>query len=124
MSKENSPVVQGLALIIGWTLITPLFDDIQDTIGNSFLYHPVALWLCIVALVYSQNGDFFAGVIVVIIYESFKGLWKLVKPEPPYIGQLRKLIHRMKNEGLQLSDNDIAFLNSITPTNVNVRRVT
>lgn len=118
----SNAVTQGITLVIAYTLLTPLFEDIQDSFGNAFIYHPFALWLCIVTLVYTQTENWTAGIIVVAVYEAVKFAWKRVNPEEPYIGQLRKLLHRLQHKNLKLSDNDIKFLNNITPEYVSVSR--
>lgn len=120
----SNAVTQGISLVIAYTLLTPLFDDIQDSFGNAFLYHPFALWLCIITLVYTQTENWTAGTIVVAVYEATKYAWRKLNPEAPYIGQLRKLLHRLQQKDLKLSDNDIKFLNNITPEYVSVSRKT
>lgn len=119
VSKKE--LLAGLSVVIGYCIMNPLMEEIQDTFGKSFLYHPVALWICIITLVYTQTTNWSAGILVVVIYEVSKSLWKMLSPEPPVVGQLRKLIHRVQN-GEQLSDNDIKFLDTITPANVKISK--
>jgi hypothetical protein len=115
------PLISGISIVLAYTIIDPLMEDIQDTFGKGFLYHPFAIWLCIVMLVYTQTSSFRTGIAVVLIYELCKGLWKAVKPEPPRVGKLRKLLHRVQNDE-PLSDRDVRFLDDITPRDVKVAR--
>ena len=111
----------GLSVFLAYTLMDPLIEDLQDTFGKSFLYHPFTLWLCITLLVYTQTDSLTVGIVICVIYEAFKALWRLVTPEPPRVGQLRKLLHRVQN-GEKLSDRDLEFLNKVTPEDVKVTR--
>lgn len=123
MSVSISPSVkQGISVVVAYTLLQPLFEDIQDSFGNAFLYHPAALWLCIITLVYSQTSDIKAGIVVVVLYEVVKAMWKRWHPEPPYIAKLRKLLHRLQNDKQAVSESDVTFLNSITPDDVEVTK--
>jgi hypothetical protein len=118
---SSSKVIDGLAVILAYTMLDPLMEDVQDTFGKSLLYHPMALWICMVTLVYTQTSSLLTGVIIVIIYESVKAIWRTFTPEPPVVGQIRKLLHRVQN-GEKLSDNDISFLDKVTPPDVKVQR--
>lgn len=115
-------VTQGMSVLLAYTLMTPLVEDMQDTFGNAFMYHPVTLWICIVTLVYCQTMSWKAGLIVVLLYEMTKSVWRSLNPDPPYIGQVRKLLHRLQDKKTKLSDNDIKFLDTITPSDVVVAR--
>ncbi len=117
----NHSVLAGAAAVLAWTMMDPLVSDLQDTFGKGFLYHPFALWLCIVMIVHTQTNDFKAGVLVVVGYELLKVVWRSFKPEPPAVGNLRKLLHRVQNNH-SLSDADVDFLNDITPRDVAVSR--
>lgn len=119
---KSEKVAQGLSIVLAYTLMTPLIEDIQDTFGNAFLYHPVTLWLCITTLVYTQTNSIPSGLLVVVMYETLKAVWRNFRPDPPYIGQVRKLLHRLQDKNAKLSDHDLQFLDSITPSDVTVKR--
>jgi hypothetical protein len=123
MISLRSSVGQGLTALVAWTLINILYEDVQDTFGNAFLYHPITYWICIFTLVYLHTEDAGAGIMVVAIYEIVKSAWKTVNPDPPLIGKVKKLLHRLQNPNTKLSDNDITFLNSITPSDVTITKV-
>jgi hypothetical protein len=114
-------LLSGFAVVLAYTMIDPLMEDLQDTFGKSLFYHPVSLWVCITTLVYTQTSSVKTGVLVVAIYEGVKALWRLFKPEPPELGRLKKLLHRVQNKE-DLSDSDLAFLNSHTPNDITVSR--
>ena len=122
MSGRSEEIAQGLSIVLAYTLMTPLIEDIQDTFGNAFLYHPVTLWICITTLVFTQTSSVQAGILVCILYELTKVVWRRLNPEPPYIGQLRKLLHRLQDKNAKLSDHDIQFLDSITPKDITIKR--
>ncbi len=117
----NHPVLAGSAAVLAWTMMDPLVSDLQDTFGKGFLYHPVALWLCIIMIVHTQTSDFKAGIMVVVVYELVKAVWRTYKPIPPVLGSMRKLLHRVQNNE-PLSDADVTFLNRITPKDIAVTR--
>lgn len=118
---STSKLLDGIAVFLAYTMLDPLMEDIQDTFGKSMLYHPLALHLCLLLLVYTQTQSFKTGAIVIALYEAAKWIWRQLTPEPPLVGKVRKLLHRVQNEE-KLSDNDIAFLNDITPDDVSVKR--
>jgi hypothetical protein len=105
----SNKFMAGLSVFLAYTIMNPLMEDIQDTFGKPVLYHPLSLWLCIITLVYTQTSSIAVGVAVATLYEVLKMIWRTVAPEPPIVGQLRKLLHRVQN-GEALSDNDVAFL--------------
>lgn len=117
----TSNVLQGISVLLAYSMLDPLIEDLQDTFGKSVMYHPLSLWICIVTLVYTQTQSWSVGIIVVMMYEVIKALWRMIAPQPPVIGQVRKLLHRLQN-GEKLSDSDISFLNKITPPDVHVDR--
>jgi hypothetical protein len=117
----KSPVISGLSTVLAYTLLDRLVDDLSDTFGKSFLYHPFSVWACIVMLVHSQTNSFKAGFVIVLLYETAKNMWRSLQPEPPALGRLRKLLHRLQNNE-RLSNSDVSFLNSITPADVDVSR--
>ncbi len=122
LKEITSPkLISGVAVLVAYCLLDPLINDIQDTIGKPILYHPIAIWVCLILLIYSQTQSLATGVAIVFIYEAFKIVWRQFRPEPPMIGQLRKLLHRLQ-AGIPLSDSDVAFLDSITPNNVTVAK--
>ena len=116
-------VLSGVSVLLAYSMLDTVMEDLQDNFGKAFLYHPFSIWLCIVMLVHTQTGNFRAGISVVLLYEIAKYLWKTIQPEPPMLGKLKKLLHRIQN-GEKLSDADISFLNNITPEDVNVTRKT
>ena len=118
---DGKKLIAGLSVFLAYTMLDPLMEDIQDTFGKPLLYHPVAIWVCLIMLVYTQTSSFATGVVVVAIYELVKMIWRAFTPEPPVVGQIRKLLHRVQN-GAQLSDSDISFLDRITPSDVKIRR--
>ncbi len=115
--------VKGLSLIFAYIMVDPLVKEINDTFGSTFLYHPFAVWLTISSLVYANTDNVPASLIAVFLYELAKVLWKIVRPQPPEVVKLRKLIHRAQNKE-PLSAKDIEFLNDVTPKDVKVQRVT
>jgi len=114
-------LLQGISVLLAYTMMDPLMEDLQDTFGKAFLYHPVSLWICIITLAYTQTESWTVGVFVVVIYEFAKFIWRTIQPEPPTVGKLRKLLHRVQNNK-ELSDNDINFLDTVTPQDVKVSR--
>lgn len=110
-------LAQGIAVVLAYTLIDPLTEDIQDTFGKSLFYHPASLWIVIILLVYTQTASLTTGITVVLLYELLKFIWRGISPEPSTVGQTRKLIHRLQNK-TPLSDSDVLFLNKITPDNI------
>lgn len=114
-------LAQGVAVVLAYTLIDPLTEDIQDTFGKSLFYHPAALWAVIILLVYTQTESLTTGITVVLLYELLKVIWRSVSPEPSSVGQTRKLIHRLQNKS-PLSSSDILFLNNITPDDIFVTK--
>ena len=121
LDVSGSKLLQGVSVLLAYTMLDPLMEDIQDTFGKPLFYHPVSLWVCIITLVYTQTSCISTGILVVIIYEMIKGIWRTFTPEPPVVGQIRKLLHRVQN-GEKLSDNDILFLDKVTPSDVKVQR--
>ena len=117
----HTKIFHGISILIAYTMINPVIEDLQDVLSKPVLYHPLSIWICIVMMVYLETRDISTGIITVIIYEIVKILWRQLKPEPPIIGNLRKLIHRIQNEK-PLSDDDILFLNKITPKDVKIMR--
>ena len=118
---NTDKLFSAVSVLLAYTMIDPLMEDIQDTFGKALLYHPMALWICIIMLVDTQTSSLSTGVVMVVIYESVKAIWRTITPEPPLVGQVRKLLHRVQN-GDKLSDNDIAFLDRVTPKDVMVTR--
>ena len=118
---NTDKLFSAVSVLLAYTMIDPLMEDIQDTFGKALLYHPVALWICIIMLVYTQTSSLSTGIVMVVVYESVKAIWRTITPEPPLVGQVRKLLHRVQN-GDKLSDNDIAFLDRVTPKDVMVTR--
>lgn len=116
-AKLMSETIKGLSLIFAYIMIEPLVKEIQDTFGSSFIYHPIAVWLTLFSLVYVNTDSVYASVTVIIVYELIKMLWTFISPSPPHVSKLRKLIHRVQNEQ-ELSNDDIVFINDITPKNV------
>lgn len=117
----SDKLMSGFAVLLAWTTLDSLVRDMESTFGKSIFYHPAALWLCIVMLVYTQTESFATGFVMVALYEGFKAVWKGVRAEPPELGRLKKLLYRIQNKEV-LSDSDLAFLDSITPKDVLVAR--
>lgn len=121
LNVEKKHIVPGISVIVAYALMDPLIEDIQDTFGKSFVYHPAVVWMCIICLVYIQTESWAAGMIIVVAYEAIKIIWREIHPEAPAIAKVRRLLHSLQN-GEKLSDEDIRFLDNITPNDVSVRR--
>ena len=121
MSSNNVLLgtLRGLALIFAYITVDPLVKEINDTFGSTFLYHPFAVWLTLFSLTYVNTESYQASFLVVAIYEAIKAFWKLVHPPPPAVVKIRKLMSRTQNKEA-LSDEDLKFLNQITPSNVEI----
>lgn len=117
----SKQLIPGISVLLAYAFLDPLIEDLNDTFGKSFVYHPVVLWLCIICLVYIQTESWEAGVVIAFMYEAIKVIWREIHPEAPAIGKVRKLLHRLQN-GDKLSDNDIKFLDTITPEDVSIQR--
>ena len=112
---------KGLSLIFAYVMVEPLHIEIVDTFGSAFVYHPAAVWLTLFCLVWANTDSIQAGVCVILVYELTKRLWRMFKPEPPYVCKLRKLVHRIDSKD-RLSDSDVKFLNEVTPDEIVVTR--
>ena len=84
---DSKKMLAGASACLAYTMINPVLEDFQDTFGKSFLYHPFAMWLCIVMMVYSQTSSLETGVFIVIAYEVIKCVWRFFHPESPRLGK-------------------------------------
>lgn len=113
----------GLAITILVTnaMTEPLASDAKDVFGNVLWYHPVTVWVVIVAIVGLQTKSVTTGVVVVLLYEALKYVWRVLRLEAPAVCRMRKVLSRCQR-GEDMDDDDIAFIDAVTPPDVKVAR--
>ena len=110
-----------VSLIFANVLTGPLVDEIQEVFGAAVWHHPLTIWIVLLSLVYINTKSWKAALAVVVGYEALKFLWRLFKPEAPHIARLRKLLsNAAKDQGLD--DDDIRFIDKVTPSSVTFAR--
>lgn len=114
----------GLAITILVTnaMTEPLAEDVKDVFGGVIWHHPMTVWAVILAIVGLQTSSILMGVIVVCMYEMAKMVWRALNLEAPRATRMRKLMHRCQR-GEDMDDDDVAFIDEVTPKNIKVMRV-
>lgn len=110
-----------LSLIVANVMSGALKDEIEDVFGTTIMYHPLTIWIVLFAMIFVNTRSYRVALIVIAVYEATKFVWRAVKPEPGEIARMRKLIHRTRQHS-DLDDEDVDFLNKITPENVAVAK--
>ena len=85
------------------------------------MYHPLTVWIVLFCIVFAQTKSFTISFLCVVGYEILKVIWKSLHLETPKVARVRKILHNVNVEA-EMSENDINFLNKVTPSNVEVKK--
>ena len=118
---KNRETVAATAVVLAAVLSGPLVEEIRDVFGTPVMYHPVTVWIVLFCIVFAQSKSFQKSILVVLGYEAIKYLWRLLRLEPPKVARVRKILHNV-NTNAEMSENDVRFLNNVTPKDVVVSK--
>ena len=111
-----------LVIILANALTEPLADDLRSVFGTAIWYHPVTVWVALICIVSVNTGSLVAGILLVLVYEALKAMWRFLNMEAPHVARMRRLVSKMNSKG-ELDDEDIQFIDKVTPSSVKVQRV-
>lgn len=107
------------AVLIAAVLSGPLVDEIRDTLGTAIIFHPMTVWVVLFCIVFANTKSFKVSVACLVGYEILKRVWQSLGLEAPKVARVRKILHNVQANA-ELSENDVHFLNKVTPNNVEV----
>jgi hypothetical protein len=114
---KREHMLLAFSVLIANVMTEPVSEDLKATFGTAVWEHPATVWAVLIALVWINTGNFGAGLVLVLMYEATKFAWRLIRPDPPHIAQVQRLVNRMRLQK-ELDDEDIRFIDRITPDNV------
>ena len=114
---RHKETLAAAAVVFTAVMSGPLVDEIRDVFGTPVLYHPLTVWIVLFCIVFVQTKSFLKSILVVFGYELLKWIWRRLQLEAPKVARVRKILHNVNTES-EMSENDINFLNKVTPKNV------
>ncbi len=109
------------SLIFANVLTGPLAQELEDVFGTTLMYHPVTVWVILLSIVYVNTDSIGTAVILVVMYEAIKAIWKVYRPETPRVAMMRRILHAVQT-GKEMSEEDIACIDRLTPGTVSFVR--
>jgi hypothetical protein len=105
------------SLVFANVLTGPLAQELEDVFGTALVYHPVTVWVILLSIVYVNTDSLGTAIILVVMYEVIKAVWKIYRPETPRVAMMRRVLHAVQ-AGKDMSEEDIACIDRLTPVTV------
>lgn len=117
----DSKYVLAATLMFANVITQPLHDDIRSVFGTTLLYHPAMVFVVLFCIIWLNTKSLEVAAATVIVYQIVKMAWRAYNPEPPKVARVRKILTEVHADR-DLDDEDIDFIDKVTPNNVTFAR--